>query len=72
VRRPGFNVESEVGFIFEVDEIELASFSGTAVFWLGLVIVPLDCFVVWAGEDEPERVVSFSSALSATVYNAGS
>lgn len=44
----------------ELDEIVLASFSAETTFWLGLVIVPLDCFV--GVGDEPERVVSFSSA----------
>jgi len=49
-----------VGFVLDADEIEDAGFS---VLWLGLVMVPLECFVVTVGveEDDPDRVVSFSS-----------
>ena len=51
-----------MGLLFELDEIELESFSGVATLWLGLVMVPLDCLVVGVEDnDEPERVVSFSS-----------
>jgi len=37
--------------------------AGFSVLWLGLVMVPLDCLVVTVGDEEedPERVVSFSS-----------
>lgn len=49
-----------MGFVLDEEEIEDAGFS---VLWLGLVIVPLDCLVVTVGdeEDDPDRVVSFSS-----------
>ena len=44
----------------DADEMEDAGFS---VLWLGLVMVPLECFVVTVGaeEDDPDRAVSFSS-----------
>lgn len=47
--------------MFEAEAIEDAGFS---VLWLGLVMVPLECFVVTVGDedDDPDRVVSFSSA----------
>ena len=46
--------------MFEADAIEDAGFS---VLWLGLVMVPLEVFVVTVGDedDDPDRVVSFSS-----------
>ena len=49
-----------MGFVLDADAMEDAGFS---VLWLGLVMVPLDCLVVTVGdeEDDPERVVSFSS-----------
>jgi hypothetical protein len=67
VRRPGLRVESEVGLVFEEEVVEededLSTEDGPG--WLGLVIVPLGCFVVIVGDDEDEeedpRVVSFSS-----------
>jgi hypothetical protein len=53
-------VESDVRFVLDADAMEDAGFS---VLWLGLVMVPLDCLVVTVGDEEedPERVVSFSS-----------
>ena len=67
MRRPGLRVESEVGLVFEVEVVEedegLSTEGGPG--WLGLVIVPLDCFVAIVGDEEDEeedpRVVSFSS-----------
>lgn len=67
MRRPGLRVESEVGFVFEVEVVEededLSIDDGPG--WLGLVIVPLDCFVAIVGveedKEEDPRVVSFSS-----------
>ena len=45
--------------MLDADEIKDAGFS---VLWLGLVMVPLDCLVVTAGdEDDPDSVVSLSS-----------
>ena len=62
VRRPGLRVESEVGFVFDVDAAEDEdNFSADVPLWLGLVIVPLDCLVVAAGDGEDPRVVSFNS-----------
>jgi hypothetical protein len=45
--------------MLDTEAVEDAGFS---VLWLGLVMVPLECLVVTVGDEDDDRVVSFSSA----------